>query len=472
MRRIEENRKARVIKEFLSGLSFDEIAKQVGVSKGSVVNIVDEFRDGTLPLPQGMSEYVDELRCLVVDLKKYDTTIPQLKAYVKLHAKLRDMGVNISRVELWLDICEKIASHEAFSGELVESALELERLSCETNLTYELLIQDYRQKLEESKALDRKIEEKRNELDSIKLKYEGEKEQAKKTLDSITRAMATAQDNFDRQKKDLRSQLDEYLEQNRLSWRRIKTVEGVIDSGLDAAGLTQGQIKRLCKKIGDTGSILIATKQLEQEKDSLKSEVSRLAEKKRAYASSIDKLEHTHISLRASIARRVIERDELDGEIESKRAQLIELRRETSERVEELHMSRLILDFLFDPHCIMKKDDLDRLARLVSTMRQNWHVRQARDRLGKVTCEYPEPKVYDDFSAQRIDVDCIRAALAYMLTPLVKDKFVSKIHYEMAKLGYEVVQTDPKTLSIRPIQRPAGGSLVLPRLETLFNEGH
>ena len=471
MRRIEENRKARVIKEFLSGLSFDEIAKQVGVSKGSVVNIVDEFRDGTLPLPQGMSEYVDELRCLVVDLKKYDTTIPQLKAYVKLHAKLRDMGVNISRVELWLDICEKIASYEAFSGELVESALELERLSSETSLSYESLIQDYRQKLDELETLDRKIEEKRDELEEMKLKYEEEKEGGKKTLDSITKATATAQGNFDRQKQDLHSQLDEYLEQHRLSWERIKTVEAAIDSGLDAAGLTQGQIKKLRKKIADTGSILIATKQLEQEKDSLKSEVSRLAEKKRAYASSIDKLEHTHISLRASIARRVIERDELDGEIESKRAQLIELRRETSERMEELHMSRLILDFLFDPHC-MKKDDLDRLVHLVSTMRQNWHVRQARDRLGKVTCEYPEPKVYDDFSTQRINVDCIRAALAYMLTPLVKDKFVSKFHYEMAKLGYEVVQTDPKTLSIRPIQRPVGGSLVLPRLETLFNEGH
>ena len=75
MRHIEESRKARVVKEFLNGLSFDEIARQAGISKGSVVNIIDEFRDGTLPLPQGMSEYIDELRRLVVDLKKHDTTI-------------------------------------------------------------------------------------------------------------------------------------------------------------------------------------------------------------------------------------------------------------------------------------------------------------------------------------------------------------------------------------------------------------
>lgn len=468
MRHIEENRKARVIKEFLNGLSFDEIAKQVGVSHGSVVNIINEFRDGTLPLPQGVSGYIDELRRLVVDLKKHGTTVPRLNAYVKIHAKLRDMGVDINRVELWLDICEKVACHEAFSNEIVESALELERLSSETNLSYKSLIQDYRQKLEESKALDRKIEEKRNELDEMKLKYEGEKERVKKTLDSITRAMATAQDNFDKQKKDLRSQLDEYLKQNRLSWRRIKTVEGVIDSGLNASDLTQEQKKRLHKKIADTGSILIVIKKLEQERDSLKSEVSRLAEKKGAYASSIDELEHTDSGLRASIAERVIERDKLNSELESKRARLIELRQEISEKIEELCMSRLILDFLFNPYCI-KKDDLDRLVSIVITMRQNWLVKQAKDRRGRVIGERQVPGVYDDFSANKVDIDTIRSALAYMLTPLVKDKFVSRVHYDMAKLGYEVVQTAPKTFSYRPIQKGKGGGLVLLSPETLFD---
>jgi len=58
-------KKLKVVKLFLTGLSYDDIAQQSGIAKGSVVNIVNEFREGGLPLPPGMTEYIDELRKLV-----------------------------------------------------------------------------------------------------------------------------------------------------------------------------------------------------------------------------------------------------------------------------------------------------------------------------------------------------------------------------------------------------------------------
>jgi len=86
--------KLRVIELFLTGYTFDEIAAQLPVSKGSVVSIIADFRDGKIPIPPGMKEYIDELRRLVVDLKKQSTNVTQLETYLKLHTKLKEMGVD------------------------------------------------------------------------------------------------------------------------------------------------------------------------------------------------------------------------------------------------------------------------------------------------------------------------------------------------------------------------------------------
>jgi len=55
MREISLNTKYRVIELFLTGYILDEIAAQLDISKGSVVNIVSDFREGKLELPPGMT---------------------------------------------------------------------------------------------------------------------------------------------------------------------------------------------------------------------------------------------------------------------------------------------------------------------------------------------------------------------------------------------------------------------------------
>ena len=53
MRVIGMNTKYRVIELFLTGYTLDEIAEQLDISKGSVVSIVSDFREGKLQLPGG-----------------------------------------------------------------------------------------------------------------------------------------------------------------------------------------------------------------------------------------------------------------------------------------------------------------------------------------------------------------------------------------------------------------------------------
>ena len=136
MKEIKTNIKLKAVKLFLSGYTFDEIVKQLGIAKGSVVNIIDDFRNGFLPLPPGMVEYVDELRRLVVDLKKNQTTIAAVKPCLKIHTRMKEMGVGDEQVEQWLDICQGIASTTVTNNQFVQSALELDEVTATNGMSY------------------------------------------------------------------------------------------------------------------------------------------------------------------------------------------------------------------------------------------------------------------------------------------------------------------------------------------------
>ena len=143
MKEITMNNKLKIIKLFLSGLSYDDIAMQVGVAKGSVVNIIDQFREGELPIPPGVTEYIDELRKVAIDMKKHGTTISQLKDYIKLHAKIKEMVADTDLVEQWLDICHGIATATVSNSGFVSAALELAQLTSENGCDYQSVIDDY-----------------------------------------------------------------------------------------------------------------------------------------------------------------------------------------------------------------------------------------------------------------------------------------------------------------------------------------
>jgi len=72
-----------------------------------------------------MTEVVDELRRVAVDLRKNNTTVSQVVSYVKIHARLMEMGVDSESVEQWLVICRDIASPTSSGKQFASAAEEL-----------------------------------------------------------------------------------------------------------------------------------------------------------------------------------------------------------------------------------------------------------------------------------------------------------------------------------------------------------
>jgi peptidoglycan hydrolase CwlO-like protein len=440
MREISLTSKYKVVKLFLTGSSYDEIAHQVGIAKGSVVNIIGEFREGHLPVPPDMAEYADALRQVAVDLRKNNTSIAQAQSCLKLDLKLREMGVSSDKAEHWLDICHNIASPTVSTDRFVTASLELSQAASESGLSYADVINDYNAKLSKSKELSKEIEREEQQLTETRARHQEEKEQATKELDAVTKAIATAQDMFRQQKKDLKARMDEYLAQHKLSWKKVNTVLALLDMELGRVGMAKADIEHLSRRIHNAGSLVNVINQLKREKDGLKSEVDRLAKEKQTISTSIDELKNIDDSLRTSIPRNKQVLDGLNTDLTFKRVEFEKLQQTVSQFTQNLYVSRLIIDFLFAPKSI-SDDDLDRLVSLMIGLRQKRlgiGPNQITDSNGKVVCECQVPRIYGDIGMDESDIDDVRAKFAHLLTPLVKDEFISKFDYDMRELEHKL----------------------------------
>jgi len=433
MKEIDIGKKFKVIKLFLGGVSYDEIAQRAGIAKGSVVNIINEFRDGYLPAPPGMAEYIDELRHIAVDMKKHDTSIGKLKSYLKLHVKIQEMEVHPDEVEVWLDICQGITSPTVSDSQFVAAALELAEATSKNGPGYKSVVQDYNQKLKLGEILDAENQQKKKEIAKHEQELKEKKEQAIKVLDSITKAIATAQDNFAKQKSQLKAELEQYLAQNQLDWQKANAAVALLNSGLAGEGLNQAEVDDLSKQIAAAGSLLAVTKQLKEKRDCLESEVGQLGQEKDALASSVEKLGNVNQKLCNSIFEKGQEKEQLDIEIETRTPLVSELGQTMSLMADDMYVAHLIITFLFNPNRL-SSNDLDHLVALMVGLRQNRlsiDPKQVKDADGNIICQCQIPAIHSSLDADNIDIDKVREQLAFYLMPLVKDKFVPRWDYEV-----------------------------------------
>jgi hypothetical protein len=412
----------------------------MGIAKGSVVNIISEFRDGHLQVPRDLTEYVDALRQVAVDLRKNSTSIAQVQSCLKLDLKLREMGVSSERAEDWLDICHDMASPTVSTDRFVRAALELSQVASETGLSYGDVVNDHNVKLSRSRELSKEIEREEQQLAEARASHRKEKEQATRELDAVIRAMTTAQDAFRQQKRDLKAQMNEYMAQHKLSWKKVNTAITLLDTELARAGMAKDDIKRLARRIYDAESLVNVIDQLKTEKNGLKFEVDRLTQEKQTISASMNELKSLDDHLTTSILQKKLGVGTLNSELDSRRLELEKLHQTASQLTQNLYLSHLVIDFLFAPKSI-RDYDLDRLVGLMIGLRQKRlgiGPKQVRDSDGKVICECQVPRIYGDIGTAKSDMDEARENFAYLLAPLVKDRFISKSDYQTREVQHAI----------------------------------
>ncbi len=139
MDKLSRAKQVAVVRLYLSGLSHDQIAAKTGVSKGSVANVVAEVRAGRFPEANGLSEQVEALRELAIDLGRSKLTPSQAAAGMTVLSRLQSLGVEPGEIERWSVMCRQLAPQGAQPDAFVRVALALDEVRRRTGLEPEAL---------------------------------------------------------------------------------------------------------------------------------------------------------------------------------------------------------------------------------------------------------------------------------------------------------------------------------------------
>jgi predicted transcriptional regulator len=168
MREIPVKKRMEVLRLFFEGLSYEEIGGRVGVSKGSVVSIVTEFKDGRYPKFESTLDIVDELRDLAVKTKKSGVGVLQANLGLRFYERLKRLGVEPQALSDFVKLCNRISPPEFSIDRFVDVAIRLMKLEVSTGKSYEEALKE----LEEANAKLSHITTKVRELEAAKASIE------------------------------------------------------------------------------------------------------------------------------------------------------------------------------------------------------------------------------------------------------------------------------------------------------------
>jgi transcriptional regulator with XRE-family HTH domain len=434
MRGLSAQQKGMIIKLFLEGCSYEEISSKLGIAKGSIANIIEGIRTGSLPLPADIAGYVDSLRRIAVDMRKNNTNVSELIPCLMIYTKLKSMGISNHQIDSWIDICRQIASEDVPNRQFVEAALELARLTSKTGMSYESLIGDYAKKSEELKSIQVEIAKHKKQADELRRDLTKQRKYNIQCIQSLKKGLAAATENHNKSKERMQAHLNKHLTENKLSWEKIDTVIAILDKKLSQARLTQAQVKELSKKIAAAGSLSVTISQQDGQTKQLSSELEDLSKEKDRTGKALQGINEEYAKAKYALISEKQKLQEVKSDYNRANAELLKIAEIVPQIDCSITLAKLLLGFLTDPQKLSDYD-LDRFVNLMISIRQ---VRLGRgpnrvtDGQGKVICQCEVPIIYFDLDRDKYkaDPDGARQFLADLIFPLVKDRFVPKSVYE------------------------------------------
>ena len=169
MAALTQKKKLQVVFLFFSGLSFDQIAAKTGISKGSVTNIITELKAGNFPEAVDVTDQIDTLRELAVNLDKLKMTVGKAVVGVALLSRIFELGLDPADMERWPLLLNNIKSQDD-AHEIIEAAYAVRGIQQKTGLSLVALeekVNNLGEKAKELEVITNKIGEKENQLSTL-----------------------------------------------------------------------------------------------------------------------------------------------------------------------------------------------------------------------------------------------------------------------------------------------------------------
>jgi prefoldin subunit 5 len=163
MKELTERKKLEILKLFLEGYSYDDISAKSDVAKGSVVNVVTDFKNGRFPTFTDVTDMVDVLRELSVELRKKGAGVSEALLGTAFFFRLNEIGVTPDKLWLWADMCRGMSPPDAPLQEFTAATLEVFKLTQETGESYDSVAAKWSKLRDESESLGQEVENLRSE---------------------------------------------------------------------------------------------------------------------------------------------------------------------------------------------------------------------------------------------------------------------------------------------------------------------
>jgi predicted DNA-binding protein YlxM (UPF0122 family) len=112
MEKLSTKKKSTIVRQYLSGLSYDEIATASNVSKGTVANVVTELKAGNFPEAIDLGEHIDLLRELSLELKRLNLTPGQCATGLTVLTRITECGLDPADIGRWPLILKSAGSDD------------------------------------------------------------------------------------------------------------------------------------------------------------------------------------------------------------------------------------------------------------------------------------------------------------------------------------------------------------------------
>jgi chromosome segregation ATPase len=168
MQKLSLSKQLAVVRLYLSGFSYDEIATRAGVGKGTVANVVGDLKAGRILDGQEPIEQLELLRNLAIELRRLKLTLGQAVTGIAIVSHLEELEIEPSEIERYVAMCRHLAGDETQAQVLVRSALYLEQLEERTGLSAEALEDKVRTLQEEVARLEPLVQELKESRHEVK----------------------------------------------------------------------------------------------------------------------------------------------------------------------------------------------------------------------------------------------------------------------------------------------------------------
>jgi transposase len=166
MERLTPKKKLAVVRLYLSGLSYGEIAAKIGVSKGTVANVVTELKAGTIPEAADIGEHIELLRELSIDLKQSNLTPGQCAIGLMVLSRISECGLDPADIDRWPMIL-KAVRNEDDAKEFVRLIYSIQEVQQRSGLGIEALdkkVHELEKKAADLEPLSDKLKDSKKEL--------------------------------------------------------------------------------------------------------------------------------------------------------------------------------------------------------------------------------------------------------------------------------------------------------------------